>query len=104
MNIQDIIEAIETKQVRISDHAKDEAKEDSLMLNDIFHSVRNGEIIEDYSNDKPYPSCLIYGKTDRKEPLHSVWAFKGKKKKAVLITVFRPDPMRRVGWKERRLR
>ena len=102
MNIQDIIEAIETKQVRILDHARDEAKEDSLMLNDIFHSVRNGEIIEDYSNDKPYPSCLIYGKIDRKEPLHSV-GIQWEKEESSAYYGLSPRS-HEVGWKERRLR
>ena len=102
MKIQDIVEAIETKQIRISDHAKDEAKEDSLLLSTIFHSVRHGEIIEDYPDDQPYPSCLIYGKTENSQPVHSVWAFNAEKKKTVLITVYRPDPARWIDWKERK--
>ena len=101
MKIGQIITAIKAKQVRISDHAKDEAKEDSLFLSDIFFSIHNGEIIEDYPKDKPYPSCLIYGFTEDGRPVHSVWAYNSDKKKAVLITVYKPDSER---WIEHKIR
>jgi hypothetical protein len=32
-----------------------------------------GDIFEEYPEDKPYPSCLVYGETFKKEPIHSVW-------------------------------
>ncbi|MDL1982445.1 MAG: DUF4258 domain-containing protein [Deltaproteobacteria bacterium] len=38
-------------------------------------TVFQGEIIEEYPSDRPYPSCLIYGKTFRDDPVHSVWAY-----------------------------
>lgn len=41
MDIHDIINAIQRGEVRVSDHAKDEAKEDSFLLKEIFFlSVR----------------------------------------------------------------
>jgi hypothetical protein len=61
MSIEDIINAIRTGKVSVSDHARDEAKADSPFLKEIFYSVFSGEIIEDYPTDKPYPSCLICG-------------------------------------------
>jgi hypothetical protein len=60
MNYSDIIEAIRDKRVRIADHADEEAQADRLTLDEVYFSVFNGEIIEDYPNDRPYPSCLIY--------------------------------------------
>jgi hypothetical protein len=45
--------------------------------------VLQGEIIEDYPTDKPYPGCLIYGDNFQGEPIHSVWAFNDKTKWAV---------------------
>ncbi|MCP4108647.1 MAG: DUF4258 domain-containing protein, partial [Desulfobacteraceae bacterium] len=50
-------------------HARKEAKEDSLKLDNIFFSACNGEITEDYPGDSPYPSCLIYGRTSSGEPV-----------------------------------
>mgnify|MGYP003961493415 CR=1 FL=1 len=102
MKIQNIIKAIQDGTVRISDHARDEAREDSLLLKDIFFSVCNGEIIEDYPADKPYPSCLIYGITENARPIHSVWAYNREKQKAILITVYAPDPERWIAFKQRR--
>lgn len=104
LNIQNVIRAIKTKQIRISDHAKDEAKNDSLLLSDICYSVCHGDIIEIYPKDNPYPSCLIYGKTEDGNHVHSVWAYNEHKEKAVLITVYRPNPEIWINWKERMLK
>ncbi|OQY53721.1 MAG: hypothetical protein B6245_22490 [Desulfobacteraceae bacterium 4572_88] len=102
MKLQNIIKAIQTSQVRISDHAREEAKADSFLLNEIFFSVYNGEIIEDYPGDKPYPSCLIYGSTESGKFVHSVWAYNSEIQKAVLITVYEPDPKRWIDLKKRK--
>jgi len=61
IDINDVMEAIRTNRVRISDHADEEAEADQLSFDEIFFSVLYGEIIEDYPTDTPYPSCLIYG-------------------------------------------
>ena len=50
-------------------------KQDHLSFDEIFFSVFQGEIIEEYHQDMPYPSCLIYGATFRGDPVHSVWAY-----------------------------
>lgn len=72
-----------------------------LFLDDIFFSVNNGEIIEEYPNDKPYPSYLIYGRVEDGNPIHSVWAYSSESRIAILITVYRPDPNSWINWKER---
>ncbi len=72
MEISDIIDAIHAQRIRISDHADVEAQEDNLSYDEIFNSVFQGEIIEEYPKDKPYPSCLVYGKTSTGERVHSV--------------------------------
>lgn len=40
----------------------------------MFH----GEVMREYPEDKPYPSCLLYGDTFGGDPGHSVWAYKEK--------------------------
>ena len=90
--------------MRITDHAQNEAQEDQLSYDDIFASVRQGEVIEDYPDDKPFPSCLIYGSTYNAEPVHSVWAYNQDSETAVLVTVYRPDPDRWIHWRVRRPR
>ena len=102
MEISKIIEAIDENRIRISDHADLEAHEDRLSFEEIYCSVREGEIIEDYPTDTPYPSCLIYGRNNDGVPIHSVWAYNPDNRWAVLITVYRPDPSQWINWIERR--
>lgn len=102
MKISDIVKAIESGQIRVTDHADEEAQADRLILDEIVFSVLYGEIIEDYPNDKPYPSCLIYGEKSDGQPVHSVWAYNKENQWAVLITVYRPDPNRWTNWRQRR--
>ncbi|MCX6029248.1 MAG: DUF4258 domain-containing protein [Chloroflexi bacterium] len=102
MNIADIVEAIRSNRVRITDHADDETKADRLTFDEVYFSVMRGEIIEAYPTDKPYPSCLILGQTFGGDPVHSVWAYNPQNRWAVLITVYRPDPRRWIDWRTRR--
>lgn len=99
--IQNIIEAINLNQVIVSRHAREKAEERNLFLDEIYFSVIQGEIIEDYPNDKPYPSCLIHGQNKKRDPIHSVWAYNQDTGYAVLITVYRPDPNK---WINERIR
>ena len=102
MNIADVIGAIHADRVRITDHADEEAEADHLSFDEIYFSALHGEIIEDYPTDKPYPSCLVLGRTFGGDPVHSVWAFNEETGWAVLITVYRPDPKRWIDWRERK--
>ena len=102
MDINDIIDAIRASRIRITDHADEEAESDYLIFDEIYFSVLNGEVIENYPNDKPYPSCLIYGQTFSGDPVHSVWAFNEQNQWTVLITAYRPDPTRWINWRKRR--
>ena len=75
MNIKDLVDSIKNHRVMITDHADEETQEDDLIYNDICHSVFQGEIIEDYPDDKPFPSCLVLSKNKKNEVIHSVWAY-----------------------------
>lgn len=102
MELDDIVEGIRHNRIRITDHADEEAQADRLTFDEIFFSVLQGEIIEDYPTDRPYPSCLIYGNTFAGQPVHSVWGYNQANGWAVLITVYRPDPGRWLNWRIRR--
>ena len=73
MNIDDIINAIKNSRIRITEHADEESESDGLTFDEIFFSVLSGEIIEQYPDDKPYPSFLIYSKLENSEPIYTVW-------------------------------
>ena len=102
MNIQDIRDATGSGSYELSFHANRKLQEDQLILGDILSSIPIGEIIEDYPDDKPFPSCLIYGITPLGDPVHSVWGYNERERYAVLITVYRPDPGRWIEWRVRR--
>jgi hypothetical protein len=102
VQIEDIVDAIRHSRIRITDHADEEAHADYLSFDEVFVSVFQGETIEQYPGDQPYPSCLIYGTTFTRAPVHSVWAYNENNRWAVLVTVYRPDPRRWVEWRTRR--
>lgn len=102
MDIRDIIRAVDAQNYHITHHAAEEAQDDDLDFEGIFYSLRHGQMIEDYPEDRPYPSCLIYGINADGEPIHSVWAYAEANQQAILVTVYRPDPMRWINWRERR--
>jgi len=102
VKIEVIADAIRGDRIRITDHADEEARADRLSWDEIFFSVLQGEIIKEYPDDKPFPSCLIFGSTADGEPVHSVWAYNEENCWAVLITAYRPDPERWVNWRQRR--
>ena len=47
-------------------------QERDILRDDVISCVLRGEIIEDYPNDFPYPSCLIFGYTTQDKVLHIV--------------------------------
>lgn len=97
MEIEDLIRAVGDGNVAITRHAEMERRADDLGYDEIYFSVLEGQIIEEYPKDRPYPTCLVYGNTFDGEPVHSVWAYNEANGAAVLITVYRPDP-KRLGW------
>lgn len=91
MILEEIRKAIHENNYRVTDHADEEMGEDNLSLGDILESVVNGEIIENYPKDFPFPSCLILGKNRSGENIHSVWACDESKRMGILVTAYRPD-------------
>lgn len=68
----------------------------------VFEAVQFGKIIEDYPDDEPYPSVLIYGCTATGRPIHVVCAYAADDDLAIVITVYEPDPARWVDFRRRR--
>lgn len=102
--LDEIIHAIRSGRIRITDHADEEMVADALNFNDVCGSVEAGEIIEDYPSDLPYPSCLVHGETSSGVAVHSVWAYNKNSRWAALVTAYRPDPERWIGGRIRRNR
>ncbi len=102
MDIIFLRDAIEKKRVNITNHATEEAEEDKISFESIFYSVQNGEVIEDYPDDLPFPSCLILGHDENRRAIHSVWSYAKELDFAFVITTYVPDPARWINNKIRR--
>lgn len=101
IRIENLRASIGSNRYSVTDHADEEAASDALAINDVLESMESGEIIEQYPDDRPFPSCLVLGRTSTTEPAHSVWAYDVSTEWAMLITVYRPDPAR---WIDLRVR
>lgn len=76
--IEKIINCFKLERYLYSQHARKEMEVEELgeiKDNEVFEAVLNSKIIENYPEGKPYPSCLIYGKTSNERPLHIVCAY-----------------------------
>ncbi len=74
--------------IKISFHGLDEMTEDDIGVDDVLEAIINGEMIEDYPEDRRGHSCLIFG-WSRGRPVHSVCTIVDKN--VFLITVWIPD-------------
>ncbi len=68
-------------------HAIERMFERDITEQEVENVVKNGEIIQTYPNDKPYPSYLSLGFNET--PLHIVYAI-GNKDNVIVITVYEP--------------
>ena len=89
LNIDDIKSLCKDDTIKATQHFTDRLLKRGIEYDDIIHAVMNGEIIEQYPNDYPYPSGLILGFDSKKRPLHVVI---GLSNDAVhFITVYHPS-------------
>lgn len=81
-------------------HSRKRFSERGIKIRDIVNTINDGEIIEDYPEDYPFPSCLILGKSDNKI-IHIVASINDGM--IYLITAYIPDPDKwEVDWKTRK--
>jgi hypothetical protein len=102
--IDKIVKCFESERYLYSQHAREEMEAEELgeiSDQEIFEAVLNGKIIEDYPKDEPYPSCLIYGRTSERRPLHVVCAYAEDVNEVIIITVYQPHPDRWVEFERR---
>jgi len=58
----------------------------------VIDIVRNGEIIKEYADDKPYPNYLIL-KFAKGKPVHVVVARNAENCFCFVVTVYEPNPL-----------
>ncbi|MDO9036447.1 MAG: DUF4258 domain-containing protein [Methanoregula sp.] len=58
---------------------------------DVRAALTKGEVIEEYADDNPYPSYLVFCIV-KSRPLHVVVAYNNVDREAIVITAYEPDP------------
>jgi hypothetical protein len=69
-SIEEIQQKIADEQFEFSKHAVDQSILRKILVREVRESIANGQIIEDYPDDKYGASCLISGLTQDKRPIH----------------------------------
>lgn len=95
LNIETIKEFIAKRKVDWTKHCLNRLNQRDILIADVKTAINNGEIIEYYYDDYPYPSCLILGYNINDKILHIVC---GMSKDTVhIITAYYPETGK---WKE----
>ena len=82
---------------RFTDHARREMQAEplgSIGVAEVLEVLEAGEIIEEYPDDTPYPSCLVLGRTRGGRALHVVCAPVPAEGRLIIVTTYQPDPTR----------
>lgn len=83
----------------VTGHARKRMGLRKITMEEVGSVIMEGEVIEDYPEDKPYPSCLIMGKIREGFPLYVVC---GLGDKVYVITAHWLDPEKWLDPKTRR--
>ena len=82
---------------RFTEHARREMEAEPfgvIRVDEVLRVLETGEIIEEHSEDRPYPSCLVLGRTAAGRPIHIVCAPVPRERRLIIITTYQPDPSR----------
>ena len=92
---------IKQKKYLVRLHARERMLEREITFQETRESLENSRIIEEYLDDRPFPSFLAFGFTSNNRPLHTIWALDDKNL-AYLISAYEPDPEMWINFKERK--
>lgn len=68
--IEEIRNKVANDEFEFSKHAVDQSILRQIRVTELKEAILNGQMIEDYPNDKYDPSCLICGITIAERPIH----------------------------------
>lgn len=82
---------MDCERVKFSSHAVQRMFERGISTSELLSVLADGEVIADYPDDSPYPSCLILGFAAGR-PLHVLVASEPAELTCHVVTVYTPDP------------
>ena len=89
MDLLKLKELISARKIKWSNHCLERMGERDISIADVKVCISSGEIIEDYPNDFPHPSCLIYGQSVAGQIIHVVAGCDGET--VYIITAYIPN-------------
>ena len=95
LKVYNIKQMVKNEKIRWTNHVIVRLFQRNISQEDIENALLNGEIIEEYENDYPYPSCLVYGINLKNEVLHIVCGLN--ETELWIITAYYPD---NIQWEE----
>ncbi|MGI8950039.1 MAG: DUF4258 domain-containing protein [Chitinophagaceae bacterium] len=82
---------LDCKKVQIGEHSFKRMFERRIETEDVLQVVYSGEIIKQYSDEKPYPAYLML-KFVKHKPIHIIVAKNNENGSCFIVTVYEPDP------------
>lgn len=89
--IEEIRQKISNGQFEFSKHAADQSILRQVQVQEVREAIANGQVIEDYPNDKYAPSCLVSGLTQAQRPIHVQCSYPSRSLLKI-ITLYEPNP------------
>ncbi len=103
--LKEIQDSIKIEKALYTRHARNEMEGEGfgeISEKETTEAILSGKIIEDYPEDDPYPSCLLYGRSSENRPLHIVCAYAKDAETVIIITVYQPHPDRWIDFERRK--
>jgi len=89
LNIDEFHKICKEDNIIITKHADKRLLKRGITVDDIINAVMTGEIIKQYEDDKPFPSCLVLGSTEKNKFIHIVVSIDNNF--LYIITAYYPD-------------
>jgi len=91
LSLNDIKSLLKAEMIVWTEHVVLRLRERKIKRQDVLNCIASGEIIEQYPDDMPFPSCLISGQIEDGRPLHVVCSVNASEVCCV-ITAYTPTP------------
>lgn len=102
VSIADIQGRVAQGLFEFSKHAVDQSIVRHISVQEVREAIASGKVIEDYPDDKYGPSCLIFGFSVARRPLHIQCSYPSRSL-IKIVTLYEPDPEQWIDFEVRRV-
>ncbi len=88
-------ELVPKGEVQVSRHGLQELAANGILVEDVIAGIGKAEAVEDYPDFHKGPSVLVLQRDSSDRPIHVLWGIElATAAPAVLVTAYRPEPLR----------